>query len=122
MILRKNLNLIFFHVTGTEFGMTAEISTMSNSMVTSKIARISLVLLVRHFLAYGNSKLWKHFKNRNMLEERTVAETEEIHYQTILRNIFQDSHLFYELNHSFESCTIYGLISSSIYIYTYVHV
>lgn len=56
-----------------------------------------------------------------MLEERTVAETEEIHYQTILRNIFQDSHLFYELNHSFESCTIYGLISSSIYIYIHMY-
>ena len=57
-----------------------------------------------------------------MIEERTVAETEEIHYQTVLRNLFQDSRLFYELNHSFESCTIYELISSSIYIYTYVHV
>lgn len=56
-----------------------------------------------------------------MIEERTVAETEEIHYQTVLRNLFQDSRLFYELNHSFESCTIYELISSSICIHMYMY-
>ena len=47
VILRKKLNLIFFHVAETDFGMTAESSTMFNAfMVTSKNARISLVLLV----------------------------------------------------------------------------
>ena len=50
-----------------------------------KHARISLAILVctsafflRFFLAYGSSKLWKHFKNGTMPEERTATESEEM--------------------------------------------
>lgn len=95
-LLRNKLNLIFFHVAETELGMTAGSSTMSNAFtVTSTKARMSLVHLVCTsafflllFLAYGSSKIWKHFKNRIMLDERT-SEAKEIHYEAIHRNIFQ---------------------------------
>ena len=87
-LLRNKLNLIFFHVAETEFGMTAGSSTMSNAFtVTSTVCTSAFFLLL--FPLYGSSKIWKHFKNHIMLDERTSAEAKGIHYEAIDRNIFQ---------------------------------
>ena len=86
---KQTVNLILFYIAEIEFGMTKGSSTTSTDLTATSIqTRISLVLLVctsvfllLFFLAYGSSKLRKHFKNRTMVDERSTAE--ENYYQTI---------------------------------------
>ena len=85
---KQTVNLILFYIAEIEFGMTKGSSTTSTDLTATSIQTISLVLfvytsvfLLLFFLAYGSSKLKKHFKNRSMVDERFTAE--ENYYQTI---------------------------------------
>ena len=99
---KHTVNVILFYIAEIEFGMTKGSSTTSTDFTATSIhIRISLVLLVStsvflllFLLAYGSSKLRKHFKNRTMVDERSTAE--ENNYQTIPENFFKGSCLFYK--------------------------